>query len=101
MPSSLAFVQFRYFHFSRHIVKRSGEHILSRVIPTLLLSLALSWGQVHSDVFVVKSSAGLDRAKRVLRELETFREVIGSTLVFQNVVLPELPIEVLVVEDDS
>src|SRR5262249_55583867 len=57
--------------------------------------------QVRSDAFVVKSSAGLARAKRVLRELESFRQLIGATLVFRNVVLPELPIEVLLVGDDA
>src|SRR5579871_4011871 len=40
----------------------------------------------------------MERARRVLRELESFRELIGSTI-FRNVVLPDLPIEVLVVGD--
>src|SRR5579884_2141279 len=78
------------------------------VVPAVLLSLILAatpaktpWVQVRSDVFVVKSSAGIDRAKRVLRELEAFRQLIGTTLVFRNVVLPELPIEVLLIGDDA
>ena len=68
------------------------------MFPALILSLALSWVQVRSDVFVVKSSAGIEKARRVLRELESFRELIGTTI-FRNVVLPDLPIEVLVVGD--
>jgi hypothetical protein len=71
------------------------------VVPVLFLTLALSWVQVRSDVFVVKSSAGIERAKRVLRELEEFREIIGTTLVFRNVALPELPIEVLLIGDQA
>jgi len=70
------------------------------VIPVLALSLVLSWVQVKSDTFVVKSSVGLDRAKRVLRELESFRELIGATLVFRKVELPDLPVEVLLVGDE-
>jgi hypothetical protein len=49
----------------------------------------------------VKSSAGIVRAKRVLRELESFRQLIGTTMVFRNVVLPELPIEVLLIGDQA
>ncbi len=63
------------------------------------LSLLLSWVQVSSDTFVVKSSAGEERAKRVLKELEEFHQLIG-TFVFRTARLPELPIEVLVIGDD-
>src|ERR1044071_3569211 len=67
---------------------------------TLVFSLFLSWVQVSSDTYIVKSSAGVERAKRVLKELEGFHQLIGSTLVFSNTELPELPIEVLLVGDE-
>ncbi len=70
------------------------------MISILALSLALSWVQVESDSFVVKSSVGEARAKRVLNELESFRELIGSTIAFKKVQLPDLPIEVLLIGDD-
>jgi TonB family protein len=71
------------------------------VFPFIALSLALSWIQVQSDVFVVKSSVGEARATRVLRELESFRELIGTTIAFKKVQLPELPIEVLLIGDEA
>jgi len=57
--------------------------------------------QVHTDTFVVKSSVGEERAKRVVRELEAFRQLIGTALVFKKVQLPDLPIEVLLVSDEA
>jgi hypothetical protein len=63
--------------------------------------LVLSWVQVQTDTFVVKSAAGEERAKRVVRELEAFRQLIGTALVFKKVQLPELPIEVLIVSDEA
>jgi hypothetical protein len=71
------------------------------MFSTLVLSLFLSWIQVSSDTYIVKSSAGEERAKRVLKELEGFHQLIGSTLVFSNTELPELPIEVLLVGDEA
>jgi TonB family protein len=68
---------------------------------TLIFSLFLSWVQVSSDTYIVKSSAGEERAKRVLKELEGFHQLIGSTLVFRNTELPELPIEVLLIGDEQ
>ena len=68
---------------------------------TLVLSLFLSWVQVSSDTYIVKSSAGEERAKRVLRELEGFHQLVGTTLVFRNTELPELPIEVLLIGDEQ
>jgi len=68
---------------------------------TLVFSLFLSWVQVSSDTYIVKSSAGEERAKRVLKELEGFHQLIGSTLVFRNTELPELPIEVLLIGDEE
>jgi TonB family protein len=67
----------------------------------LVLALFLSWIQVSSDTYIVKSSAGEERAKRVLKELEGFHQLIGTTLVFRNTELPELPIEVLLVGDEA
>src|SRR2546425_11271703 len=70
------------------------------MVGTLVFTLFLSWVQVSSDTYVVKSSAGEDRAKRVLRELEDFHQLIG-TLAFRNTELPELPIEVLLIGDEA
>src|SRR5207253_7344589 len=67
---------------------------------TLVLSLFLSWVQVRSDTYIVKSSAGEERAKTVLKELEDFHQLLG-TLAFRNTQLPELPIEVLLIGDDA
>jgi hypothetical protein len=44
---------------------------------TLVFSLLLSWVQVSSDTYIVKSSAGEERARRVLKELEGFHNLIG------------------------
>lgn len=66
----------------------------------LALTLFLSWVQVSSNTYIVKSSAGEERARRVLKELEGFHQLIG-TLVFRTTELPELPIEVLIVGDDQ
>jgi len=71
------------------------------MIGSLLFSLLLSWVQVSSDTYIVKSSAGEERAKRVLKELEDFHQLVGSTLVFRSTELPELPIEVLLIGDEE
>src|SRR5262245_9166779 len=71
------------------------------MLGTVVFSLFLSWIQVSSDTYIVKSSAGEDRAKRVLKELEGFHQLIGSTLVFRNTELPELPIEGVVIGDEK
>src|SRR5215510_4455255 len=71
------------------------------MVSSLIFTLFLSWVQVSSDTYIVKSSAGEDRAKRVLRELEGFHQLIGATLVFRNTELPELPIEVLLIGDEQ
>src|SRR5215470_16504363 len=71
------------------------------MLGTLVFSLFLSWVQVSSETYIVKSSAGEERARKVLRELEGFKQLIGSTLVFRNTELPELPIEVLVIGDEQ
>jgi tetratricopeptide (TPR) repeat protein len=70
------------------------------MVSVVALSLLLSWIQVKSDTFVVKSSAGEERAKLVLKELEAFHQLIG-TLVFEKAQLPELPIEVLLIGDEA
>ena len=62
------------------------------MLGTLAVALFLSWIQVSSDTFIVKSSAGEERAKRVLKELERFHQLVGTSLVFRNTELPELPI---------
>src|SRR6266481_3040027 len=73
---------------------------LDTMLGTLALSLFLSWVQVSSDTYIVKSSAGEDRARRVLKELERFHQLMGN-LVFRNTELPELPIEVLLIGDEQ
>src|SRR6266566_860962 len=70
------------------------------MVGTLVFTLFLSWVQVSSDTYIVKSSAGEERAKRVLTELEAFHQLIG-TLAFRNTQLPELPIEVLLIGDQA
>ena len=70
------------------------------MVPAVALSLFLSWVQVSSDTYVVKSSAGEERARRVLKELEAFHQLVG-TLIFRSIELPELPIEVLLIGDDQ
>src|SRR5439155_19521754 len=70
------------------------------MVPAVALSLFLSWVQVSSDTYVVKSSAGEERARRVLKELEAFHQLVGR-LVFRSIELPELPIEVLLIGDDQ
>src|SRR5438132_1098489 len=42
------------------------------MLGTLALSLFLSWVQASSNTYIVKSSAGAERAKRVLKEPEYF-----------------------------
>src|SRR5215510_12450065 len=69
------------------------------MVGTLVFSLFLSWVQVSSDTYIVKSSAGEERAKRVLKELEAFHQLLG-THAFRNAELPELPIEVLLIADE-
>ena len=71
------------------------------MLGTLAVALFLSWIQVSSDTFIVKSSAGEERAKRVLKELERFHQLVGTSLVFRNTELPELPIEVLLIGDEE
>lgn len=70
------------------------------MVGALVVSLFLSWVQVSSDTYIVKSSAGLDRAKRVLKELESFHQLLG-TVAFPRAELPELPVEVLLIGDDA
>src|SRR2546428_8264454 len=70
------------------------------MLGTLALSLFLSWVQVSSETYLVKSSAGEERAKRVLAQLERFHQLVG-TLVLRNTELPELPIEVLLIGDEQ
>jgi TonB family protein len=70
------------------------------MVGALVFSLFLSWVQVSSDTYIVKSSAGLEPAKRVLKELESFHQLLG-TLAFRRTELPELPIEVLLIGDDA
>src|SRR5438552_10653277 len=70
------------------------------MLGSIAISLFLSWVQVSSDTYTVKSSAGEERARRVLRELERFHQLVG-TLVFRNTELPELPIEVLLIGDEQ
>jgi TonB family protein len=70
------------------------------VVGSLALTLFLSWIQVSSDTYIVKSSAGEERARRVLHELEEFHQLIGTSL-FKSTELPELPIEVLLIGDDQ
>ena len=70
------------------------------MLGSIAISLFLSWVQVSSDTYIVKSSAGEERARRVLRELERFHQLVG-TLVFRNTELPELPIEVLLIGDEQ
>jgi TonB family protein len=70
------------------------------MLPAAILSFFLSWVQVSSDTYVIKSSAGEEPAKRVLRQLEGFHQLVGS-LVFRSTQLPELPIEVLLIGDDD
>ena len=71
------------------------------MVGTLAFSLFLSWVQVSSDTYIVKSSAGEERARRVLKELEGFHQLVGASLVFRNTELPEIPIEVLVIGDEQ
>src|SRR5438045_3909761 len=71
------------------------------MLGSLVFSLFLSWVQVSSDTYIVKSSAGEERAKRVLKELEGFHQLVGSTVAFRNTELPELPIEVLLIGDEE
>jgi TonB family protein len=70
------------------------------MLGSIALSLFLSWVQVSSDTYIVKSSAGEERARRVLKELEHFHQLVG-TFVFQHTELPELPIEVLLIGDEQ
>src|SRR5215470_12033813 len=70
------------------------------MFPAMVLSLFLSWVQVSSDTYVIKSSAGEEPAKRVLQQLEGFHQLVGS-FVFRATQLPELPIEVLLIGDDA
>ncbi len=70
------------------------------MVGALVFSLFLSWVQVSSDTYVVKSSAGEAKAKAVLKELEAFHQLLGS-FAFRNAELPELPIEVLLIGDEG
>ncbi len=69
-------------------------------LPGLHSQPLMSWVQVSSDTYIVKSSAGEDQARRVLQELEGFHHLMG-TLVFRSTQLPELPIEVLLIGDEA
>ena len=46
------------------------------MVGALVFSLFLSWVQVRSDTYIVKSSAGEERAKRALKELEDFHQLV-------------------------
>jgi TonB family protein len=70
------------------------------MVGAMALTLLLSWVQVSSDTYIVKSSAGTEKAQRVLKALEAFHQLLGS-LVFRNTELPDLPIEVLLVGDEA
>lgn len=70
------------------------------MVSAVVLTLFLSWVQASSNTYIVKSSAGEERARRVLKELEGFHQLIGA-LVFKTTELPELPIEVLLIGDDQ
>src|SRR5262249_14864521 len=70
------------------------------MVGALVFSLFLSWVQVSSDTYIVKSSAGEEKAKQVLKELEAFHQLLG-TFAFRNTELPELPIEVLLIGDEG
>jgi TonB family protein len=70
------------------------------MVGALVFSVLLSWVQVSSDTYIVKSSAGEEKAKQVLKELEAFHQLLG-TLAFRNAELPELPIEVLLIGDEE
>lgn len=70
------------------------------MVGALVFSLFLSWVQVSSDTYIVKSSAGVEKAKQVLQQLEAFHQLLG-TVAFPHAELPELPIEVLLVGDDA
>lgn len=63
----------------------------------LAMVLVTSWVQVRSDAFVVKSPVGEERALEVLEELETFYQLVGRHA-FQNIRIPELPLDVLILE---
>ena len=79
---------------------RFDARLLAAMLPAVILSFFLSWVQVSSDTYVIKSSAGEDAAKRVLRQLEGFHQLVGS-FVFRSTQLPELPIEVLLIGDEA
>ena len=66
----------------------------------LTLFLLSSWVEVRSDTFVVKSPMGAEQATAVLEDLETFYQIVGNGM-FEGVRLPELPLEVLVLEPDE
>src|SRR5262245_56147711 len=70
------------------------------MLPAAILSFFLSWVQVSTDTYVIKSSAGEEPAKRVLSQLEGFHQLVGS-FVFRSTQLPELPIEVLLIGDEA
>jgi TonB family protein len=70
------------------------------MLPAVILSFFLSWVQVSTDTYVIKSSAGEEPAKRVLGQLEGFHQLVGS-FVFRSTQLPELPIEVLLIGDED
>ena len=67
------------------------------LLGAVLLS---SWVQVRSDAFVVKSPIGVEQAANVLKELETFYQIVGGQM-FQGVRTPDLPLEVLVLEREE
>src|SRR5207247_1669747 len=83
------------------LLEKARSIIVPAMLGTLVFSLFLSWVQVSSDTYIVKSSAGEERARRVLKELEDFDQLLGATLVFRNTELPELPIEVLLLGDEA
>ena len=67
------------------------------LLAAVLLS---SWVQVRSDAFVVKSPIGVEQAATVLKELETFYQIVGGEM-FRGVRTPDLPLEVLVLQREE
>ena len=66
----------------------------------LAMVLATSWVQVRTDAFVVKSPVGEEQAMEVLEELEAFYQLVSSQA-FKNVRIPELPLDVLILEAEE
>ena len=52
------------------------------MLGMVALSLFLSWIQVGSETYIVESSAGEERATRVLKELEHFHQLYVQAWAF-------------------